>query len=414
MRVRPFDGRPVRLASPDGAGFEARLAEADTTRRREAAQEFERRLAPSDAGSRPFSDGATPTVGVVCDADRAQFDDVLVDIDSALSFGDPARRLEVFKNGRMEAPDVLFSTSAGRFRPARIGAGPLFGQLAEGMTVRLNSIDSQSAVIAEWCRLAEMAAVAPANANVYLTAGSTAGTLSHVDSHDVLMVQITGSKGWTIGTPARHVPVGEGPDVDIDQVALEHTLQTGESFFLPRGTAHRPSPDGSLSIHVSIGIRRPSRVDVAEWLVIGRRSLHDDVPAGVLVGGGPLGVVEPLAEFTNSDAQRALAAWRATQPPRRIAALGAVRSAADAGSGRVRWCAPGGVVLDESSSRNVVAGGLIIDLDSWDLESFERLVAGESVSIDEWAGSHRDSTTSPVQMLWHGLVEPVRDEEAGE
>jgi ribosomal protein L16 Arg81 hydroxylase len=105
-----------------------------------------------------------------------------------------------------------------------------------------------------------------AQINVYFTPAGEKSTPPHWDTHDLLILQIEGSKRWRIFEGDRTDPL---PDerfrIGEDQARFkgqEYLLRSGDTLYLPFGTIHEPIAD-TYSVHLSIGIQRPRVVDIA-------------------------------------------------------------------------------------------------------------------------------------------------------
>ncbi|WP_433320061.1 JmjC domain-containing protein [Micromonospora chersina] len=134
-------------------------------------------------------------------------------------------------------------------------------------------------------------------AHVFLTSGKQAGLVPHVDGEDNFLLQIEGSKRWSLwpnqgGTSARHVDRdGLGPPA----VTIE--LHPGDSLYIPLGWVHGAVAGDEGSTHITYQLVPVSLVDAVLDQLAGELEglLGDDV---VDVGGGvPLepAVAEELA-----------------------------------------------------------------------------------------------------------------------
>jgi hypothetical protein len=92
----------------------------------------------------------------------------------------------------------------------------------------------------------------PVQANVYLTPPNAAGFRKHRDDHEVLAVQIAGSKRWVLYPE-------DAPEVEID-------LQSGDLLYLPQGLAHAAAAQNEVSIHVTLGLRPAYAAELVEEL----------------------------------------------------------------------------------------------------------------------------------------------------
>ena len=120
------------------------------------------------------------------------------------------------------------------------------------------------------------------SANGYFSYGMQRGLPVHWDSHDVMAVQLVGSKHWKIYEPRMLLPlkahrgqVGEPPDLKSPELELD--LQAGDALYLPRGWWHDVTPvKGLKSLHISIGLHPPEVSDFLAWVLQSQTSLHVD------------------------------------------------------------------------------------------------------------------------------------------
>ena len=72
----------------------------------------------------------------------------------------------------------------------------------EGSTIALAFLDTVVPALTLFCRTLENELCHPCQTNVYLTPPGAQGAKPHYDTHDVFVLQVEGSKKWTIyGTP---------------------------------------------------------------------------------------------------------------------------------------------------------------------------------------------------------------------
>jgi hypothetical protein len=106
--------------------------------------------------------------------------------------------------------------------------------------------------------------------NLYATWGKVEGFNVHWDDHDVFVVQIAGSKRWQVFAPTRPWPTERdaepAPPPDTPPSA-EPLLGPGDVLYLPHGWWHVANAEDSPSLHLTIGVRPPSGIDLLDHLV---------------------------------------------------------------------------------------------------------------------------------------------------
>lgn len=126
---------------------------------------------------------------------------------------------------------------------------------ADGFTVVVNEVHRRSAAVGRLCRGLQAALHHPVGANLYLTPAGAQGFLPHVDTHDVLIVQLDGEKEWHVGSPSDELPLAQKRHGrQTLSVAQTYTLTQGDTFYLPRGFPHEAVAGNSSSLHLTIGI----------------------------------------------------------------------------------------------------------------------------------------------------------------
>ncbi len=141
----------------------------------------------------------------------------------------------------------------------------------EGSTVTLAYLDTIIPALTLFCRSLEKEFSFPFQTNVYMTPAGAQGAKPHYDTHDVFVLQVAGSKKWTIfGTPVE-LPL---PAQDFDPLVhelgattLEFELDAGDVAYIPRGIAHEAHSTDTVSLHVTAGILRYTWADLLLELI---------------------------------------------------------------------------------------------------------------------------------------------------
>ncbi|HVF31629.1 MAG TPA: cupin domain-containing protein [Acidimicrobiales bacterium] len=163
-----------------------------------------------------------------------------------------------------------------------------------GATLVLQGLQRTTVELAELCRSVERATSHPVQANAYLTPPGSAGLARHHDEHDVLVLQVAGSKAW---------------DVD-DLGPLE--LVAGDVLYLPAGTRHSAAAQDGMSLHLSLGLLRVTWGDLVGRALSGMEGLDRPLPLGYARTGALAGelrdVLDRLAKSLSDADAEALAA----------------------------------------------------------------------------------------------------------
>jgi hypothetical protein len=104
--------------------------------------------------------------------------------------------------------------------------------------------------------------------NIYLSPRNAQGFKTHYDSHDVLVLQVAGSKRWTLYGPGNGVELplrGQGFQPAVHQpgpVAQEFTIEAGDVLYCPRGVFHAAHSTDEVSLHITLGLMGRTWADV--------------------------------------------------------------------------------------------------------------------------------------------------------
>ena len=187
----------------------------------------------------------------------------IADIDRYLAASTPCR------------PDVFLVDAARELKPedyafpeppGRIDLPRAYQLFATGATISLSQLHERWAPLAALCRAVEKTFSSHFQTNIYLSPPNAQGFKTHFDSHDVFVLQVSGSKLWTLYDtgivlplrgqafdPGKHAP---GPPT------REFTLQAGDLLYCPRGLFHSARSTDEASLHITLGLIGKTWTDV--------------------------------------------------------------------------------------------------------------------------------------------------------
>jgi hypothetical protein len=178
-------------------------------------------------------------------------------------------------------------------------------EFMRGATVVLQGLHLTWTPLARYCRSLEAFLGHPVQANAYYTPARSQGLPVHHDTHDVLVLQVAGSKRWLVYDPVFELPLKHQryePEMgEPGPVVMDVVLRAGDTLYLPRGWLHEALTSDEDSLHLTIG------VSVVTWLDAFRELLaevEDDVEFRRSVprdGKGAAELVEQLAERLGPD-----------------------------------------------------------------------------------------------------------------
>jgi mannose-6-phosphate isomerase-like protein (cupin superfamily) len=141
----------------------------------------------------------------------------------------------------------------------------------EGATLTLAFLDTVLASLERLCREIEIELSMPLQANVYLTPPNEQGANVHYDTHDVFVLQVSGSKQWTIYDSPLPLPLsGQAYDPDVHRPGTptqEFELGAGDVLYIPRGWLHQARATSATSLHITAGVLRYTWADLLLELV---------------------------------------------------------------------------------------------------------------------------------------------------
>ncbi|MET8626572.1 cupin domain-containing protein [Kitasatospora sp. NPDC004669] len=146
----------------------------------------------------------------------------------------------------------------------------LHRQLADGATLVLDAADELHPGIGHVAGDLERWLRTGVQVNLYASWTGREGFGVHWDDHDVVVIQIDGSKRWRIYGPTRTAPMHR--DVDIPEQPPEEpvadlVLNAGDVLYLPRGWWHAvAASEGQHSLHVTCGLQSTTGADLITWL----------------------------------------------------------------------------------------------------------------------------------------------------
>jgi ribosomal protein L16 Arg81 hydroxylase len=151
--------------------------------------------------------------------------------------------------------------------------------LADGYTIVLDRLERYARTITSLSHSIEVELNFPTQVNGYITPPESTGFTPHYDHHDVLILQIHGSKTWHVYGDAALTPheMQRRRAIDPDGLPLptDLCLEAGDVLYLPRGRIHAAETDSEPSVHLTVGIHTPTVLTLLTH-VLHLLSLRDD------------------------------------------------------------------------------------------------------------------------------------------
>src|SRR5262245_29583609 len=186
-------------------------------------------------------------------------------IDRYLSTSNPCRP-EVFlvdAARELKPEDYSFPNSE---PPGRIDLPRAYELFRTGATISLSQMHERLPSLADLCRAVEAIFSGHFQTNIYLSPPHAQGFQTHFDSHDVFVLQVSGSKLWTLYNTAVELPL-RGQAFDPDKhtpgpPSRAFTLRAGDLFYCPRGLYHSARSTDEASLHITLGLIGKTWADV--------------------------------------------------------------------------------------------------------------------------------------------------------
>ncbi|WP_236241969.1 JmjC domain-containing protein [Streptomyces sp. CC228A] len=203
-----------------------------------------------------------------------------------------AHRLEPPRMRLSRAGETVPATAYSILRTNRRGVSwyqpqpaEFHARLAEGASLVIDAIDQIHPPVRQAAAGLERFFRTPVQVNAYASWTAEEGFGTHWDDHDVVVLQLEGSKRWKIFGPTRQAPAWrdvEAPEVPTGEPIADTVLTPGDLLYLPRGWWHAVSADqGSASLHLTFGLATQTGAEFLGWLCDGLRAsttVRADVP----------------------------------------------------------------------------------------------------------------------------------------
>jgi ribosomal protein L16 Arg81 hydroxylase len=208
-------------------------------------------------------------------ADASRFKSLvsLEQLDQILSY-DSTRPpyLRLFKAGSLvDIEEYTYSGSVARQEVAGLlDQQRLMDLFDDGATIVLDSIHHWIPEVRELCHGLQEELGGTGRATAFITPPHEFGLDLHADAYEIFVLQIAGSKEWSLYPRLEPIP-REGLNLDradfADVVPDVVVLREGDLLYVPWGTPHSVKPIGTLSAHVSIAVNFPTWADILSQAV---------------------------------------------------------------------------------------------------------------------------------------------------
>lgn len=157
----------------------------------------------------------------------------------------------------------------------------------KGFSLLINKLQRRSPIIAHLANsVASIFLADNISVNLYFTPTDSQGFEAHYDWMDVLVLQTSGSKNWTVYddvqlksplTPLHK----EKPSLAALGAFTTYTLDEGDALFIPRGYIHEAKTETAPSLHLTFGIERDELGSIFGFVKYVLESSHLDLSFAV-------------------------------------------------------------------------------------------------------------------------------------
>ena len=128
----------------------------------------------------------------------------------------------------------------------------------KGATISVSHLHERNPELAALCEGVEKEFNHHFQTNIYLSPPNAQGFKTHYDSHDVFVLQVEGSKLWTLYDTGIELPLHSQGFDPAKHVAgpptREFTLRAGDILYCPRGLYHSARATEERSLHITLGL----------------------------------------------------------------------------------------------------------------------------------------------------------------
>jgi hypothetical protein len=154
--------------------------------------------------------------------------------------------------------DAAVKMSTSYIAPTVSGLETILADMREGGTLVLDHLELREPKLGLICRLLAQELGHRFQTNLYLTPPHGKGSVPHWDNHDVFILQVLGSKRWTIEKQRRAFP-GKGDKMggagrEFRGELNSFTVKQGDLIYIPRGFIHAAECGTEPSLHITIGV----------------------------------------------------------------------------------------------------------------------------------------------------------------
>jgi lysine-specific demethylase/histidyl-hydroxylase NO66 len=169
------------------------------------------------------------------------------------SIGIHASNLRMVKSGQTLPVTAYTVPPAKRSRSSerQVSGTLVYDRFDEGATIVLESLHRYWLPLTDFCRDLELSLGHRLQVNAYITPPGSQGFDVHRDTHDVFVLQVSGSKHWIVYDRD-----------DPELLLIDEEIERGSALYVPKGFPHAASAGRRASAHLTVGILTHDSIDI--------------------------------------------------------------------------------------------------------------------------------------------------------
>ncbi len=175
------------------------------------------------------------------------------DLDTVLGTHNVTHNEVRLVQGDKDVAQRSYTTASGKIDPLEV-----VSRFDEGATIIFGQLHRRVPALARLCVSIGKIFGSRVQTNIYFTPPHAQGFKPHWDTHDVFVLQVAGTKDWSIYDTKVALPL-KGQSFDPDQhepgpVSQQFELGPGDVAYLPRGLMHSATAGDHASLHITLGL----------------------------------------------------------------------------------------------------------------------------------------------------------------
>ena len=163
----------------------------------------------------------------------------------------------------------------------------------DGATIVISQANTLIPSLANLCRHVHNGLQMQCQTNLYLSPAGNQGFNAHYDTHDVFILQVSGSKSFNFygsGVELPFVHEAYNPELNNSR-EIEETINLlpGDTLYIPRGMVHDAVAQDDASLHITLGVfavvLRDLLTEIVQIAAEKDSSLRASIPRGAWLAG---------------------------------------------------------------------------------------------------------------------------------